>query len=656
MKRPARILVVDDQPANLALVRRILEPAGYEVYEARSGAETLALAQEKVPDLILLDMHLPDLHGLDVMRRLREEPWSADIRIVAMSALAAPEDRDQWLQSGCAGYIEKPINVRGFPAEVARWLPGAAPAQTDERPPDGERHSDKLGELLVANLLISPEQLSRAVATQPESGKRLGQILVEQGALSEDDMAWALSHQLGYPYVFLTSEIVDPDAVRLLPEPFLRQRRILPILTFGHEMTLAMVDPTDQQTIEEVTARTGLQVKRALALSSNIEEMQSLFFPGRGVTVREASPAAATEAQYLQFHLVQTLQQGGTEIHLDPGAGGQARVRYRLQGELVDRPGQPLDLHAAMLRYLRELSGVGDAPSGVGARTLTIGDREVVLIAAFLPTIAGESAALTIYPVHTDPPDLAALGVADETVAPIRDTLRSASGAVLVGCDDRWVRATLMHGLIPAGSRGMIWSLDSVPVYRRATINQTVLPLHADRAGAIRLALDAGADLIAVDDASAQEALVGVFEAARARLVMAGYAEGDIVAALTQALGYAGPALVASTLRAIVAARPIRLLCPACKQPINGGGGAFPGQRTFYPSGCEACGFTGFKGRRLLVDVWLADAESRRLLRAGHAGLVLDRIAQIGSRMRDAGRALVLDGLTSADELTRVVE
>jgi type IV pilus assembly protein PilB len=656
MRRPARVLVVDDQPANLALVRRILEPAGYEIYEARSGAETLALAQEKVPDLILLDMHLPDLHGLDVMRRLREEPRSADIRIVAMSALATPEDRGLWLQAGCAGYIEKPINVRGFPTEVARWLPGASAAETNERPPDGNRHSDKLGELLVANLLISPEQLSRAVATQPESGKRLGQILVEQGALSEDDMAWALSHQLGYPYVFLTSEIIDPDAVRLLPELFLRQRRILPILKFGQEMTMAMVDPTDQQTIEEVTARTGLQVKRALALSSNIEEMHKLFFPGLGAAVREAPMAWATEAQYLQFHLVQTLQQGGTKIHLDPGAGGQARVRYRLQGELVDRPGQPLDLHAAMLRYLRELTGIGNAPSGTAARTLTIGDREAILIATFLPTIAGDSAAVTIYPVQTDPPDLPALGVAEETVAPIRDLLRSASGAVLVGCNDRWVRATLMHGLIPAGSRGMIWSLESAPVYRRSTINQTLLPLHADRAGAIRLAADAGADLIAVDDASAREALVGAFEAARVRLVLAGYAEGDIAAALTQALESAGPALTASTLRAVVAARPIRLLCPACKQPINGEGGAFHGQRTFGPSGCEACGFTGFKGRRLLTDVWLADAESRRLLRAGHAGLVLDRIAQAGFRMREAGRALVLDGLASADELTRATE
>ncbi|MGH2371926.1 MAG: response regulator, partial [bacterium] len=78
--RQPRILAVDDQPANLLLVTRVLEPAGFLVLEARSGAETLAIAQESMPDLILLDMHLPDMHGLEVLRRLRESTWGAGLR------------------------------------------------------------------------------------------------------------------------------------------------------------------------------------------------------------------------------------------------------------------------------------------------------------------------------------------------------------------------------------------------------------------------------------------------------------------------------------------------------------------------------------------------------------------------------------------------
>lgn len=657
MRRPRRILAVDDQPANLMLLKKVLEPAGFEVSQARSGAEALALAQETGPDLILLDMHLPDMHGLDVLRRLRETPWGLELRAVAMSALASPEDRDLWLKAGCVGSIEKPIEVRTFVRDVSRWLPGRGPAAPEEQEVD-QRRPDKLGELLVANLLISPEQLSQAVAVQPKSGKRLGQILVEQGSLSEDDIAWALSNQLGYPYVFLRPEIVDSEAVRLLPEKFLRERRVLPILKFGQEMTLAMVDPTDQRTIEEVVARTGLQVKRALALSSNIEEMQTRIFPrGGSAPGREFVPIpTVAEAQYFQFHLVQALQQGGSEIHFDPAGDGQARVRYRLQGVLVDRPGQSADLHAAILRHLRELTGAGDGPAGTATTTLTVNEKEILAVATFLPTISGQAATVALYPLHADSPDLGILGQSDEVVRPLRDALGTSSGVVMVGCTDRWARAALLHALIPHDLPGKIWALETVPVYRRPTINQTLIGPEADLVPHIRAAVRAGTDLIVVDDAASSHAIVAALEAGRERVILAGYAQSDIIGMLTEAVQVAGSARVASSLRGLLAARTIRLLCPSCKQPAPDTRDSFGGSRTFVPSGCEACGFTGFKGRRLLVDVWTVDPESRGLLRSGRAWAVFERVQQTRSGMIDQGLALVIDGLTSLEELSRVVE
>jgi type IV pilus assembly protein PilB len=655
MRRLPRVLVVDDQPANLALVRKVLQPAGFEVGEARSGAEALALAQETHPDLILLDMHLPDLHGLDVLRKLRETPRGAAIRVLAMSALAASEDREAWLQAGCVGTVEKPINVHTFPQEIAAWLPGGAPGAGDERA-HGDGQPDRLGELLVANMLITPEQLQQAMAAQARSGKRLGQVLVEQGALSEDDLAWALSHQLGYPYVYLTPEIIDAETARLLPEAFVRDRRVLPILKFGQEMTLAMVDPTDQQTVDEIAARTGLQVRRALALSSNIEQMQDWFFPRRTPASGNGAPAAAaTEAQYFQFHLVQALQQGGTEIHFDPGPDGTARVRYRLQGVLVDRPGQPGDLHAGILRHLRHITGAGGTGATTATVTLPVGGRDVMLVGTFLPTTHGEAATVAVHPLHPDAPDLPALGVSEDLVQPVREALQAASGVVVVGCADRWARSTVLHGLVPVGLRGKIWAIEAAPVYRRSTINQTMRAPGADAAPTIAAAVEAGADLVIVDDVSSRPALAAAFEAGRVRMLLAGHAGGEVVSVLSEALDAVGPALVASTLRTIVAATAIRLLCPACKQPVSGDAGPFRGVRIFVPAGCETCGFTGFKGRRLLLDVWCVDAASRRMLRVGRAGEVVERVLEVGLRIHEAGRGLVLDGLTSAEELARVL-
>ncbi|MDQ7859899.1 MAG: response regulator [Armatimonadota bacterium] len=649
MRRHPRILAVDDQPANLALLRRVLEPEGFDVREARSGAEALAVVQETAPDLVLLDMHLPDMHGLDVLRRLRETPKGAAVRVAAMSALAGRDDREAWMRAGFIGVVEKPIAVKAFAQEIRGWLPGAKTAAPQEA--RAGKGTDRLGDLLVANLLITEEQLAQAVRAQQRSNKRLGQILVEQAILSEDDLAWALSHQLGYPYVFLTPDIVDPEAVRLLPEAFVRERRVLPILRFGDEMTLAMADPTDQHTVDDVTARTGLQVRRALALGSNIDEMLSRFFSGRRGFVPPGSREAATEAQYLQFHLVQALQQGGTEVHFDPAGDGGARVRYRLQGELVDRPAQSAELHAAIVRHLRELTGAGEAPAATAARTMTVGAQEVVFVATFVPTLQGESVTVALHPQTGDAPDLAALGLPGEIAAAARRALGAASGLALVGCADRWLRATLLHGLVPADQKGKVWALETLPVYRRSTFNQTVVAPSADLGGHLRVAASAGADLVVADDVTRRDVLAAAVDAARGRFVLAGHLGGEVAAILGDVIAAAGPA-AASVLRVVLVARSIRLLCPNCRQPVEDAGG----RRVFQSAGCEACGFTGFRGRRVLADAWVAEPETAAALRDGRAADALARAATSPGRMRGQAEALLADGLVSPGEVARVLD
>ncbi len=652
-----RILAVDDQPANLRLVHEILTPAGFEVREARSGAEALALAQESAPDLILLDMHLPDMHGLEVLRRLRESAWGKGLRVVAMSALASAVDRALWVEAGCLGTIEKPITVKTFRQEISRWLTGAPPA-APEKPEAPERNRHKLGEILLANSLISPEQLWKALAAQAESGGRLGQLLVEQGVVSEDDIAWALSNQLGYPYIFLTREIIDEEAVGLLPEEFLRERRILPILKFGGEMRLAMADPTDQDTVDEVASRSGLQVKRALALASNIEDiLNRLSSRHRSGAAAPGAAEVATEAQYFRFHLVQALHQGASEVHFDPAIDGQGRVRYRLQGLLVDRADQQAELHAAILRHLHDLTGCGEDPIGAASATVTVGDVETRLMVTFLPTAVGPAATVTLYPSRTGAPDLTPLAVDGRSIRALRGVLEATRGVVMVGCAEMLMRSTLLHGLIPSAQRGKTWALETVPVYRRPTLNQTVVRSPDQVAAHLAAAAAAGADLIVVDDVSRSEALIAAHEAGRTRMVLAGHPQDDVVGLLSQALDAAGAALVASTLQGILAARTVRVLCPECKEPLPPGSGPADKRPTFFGRGCEACGFTGFRGQRVLTEIWIIEAEARLLLHSGASQALFERVMQqVGSPMREQGLALVEDGLLSLDELSRVVK
>ena len=118
------ILVVEDNERNLKLLRDVLEYAGYDVRAARTAEEGITLAVSEPPDLVLMDLQLPGIDGVEALRRLRESPRTADVPVVAVTAQAMKQDRERALDAGFNGYIEKPISVRAFPDQVRGFLSG----------------------------------------------------------------------------------------------------------------------------------------------------------------------------------------------------------------------------------------------------------------------------------------------------------------------------------------------------------------------------------------------------------------------------------------------------------------------------------------------------------------------------------------------------
>jgi two-component system cell cycle response regulator DivK len=117
-----RILVVEDNPKNMKLVRDVLEFSGYEVIEATSGEDGVRLAQTEHPNLILMDLQLPGIDGAEALRRIRGGQEGQDVPVVAVTAFAMDEDRRRAFASGFDGYLEKPINVSRFPHQVRDFL------------------------------------------------------------------------------------------------------------------------------------------------------------------------------------------------------------------------------------------------------------------------------------------------------------------------------------------------------------------------------------------------------------------------------------------------------------------------------------------------------------------------------------------------------
>lgn len=136
MSGQSLILVVEDNEANQLLARAVLERDGFEVEVAGSASEAIELLRRAKPDLILMDVQLPGQDGLSLTRQLKQDPVTACIPVVALTAHAMLGDRWQALAAGCSGYIAKPIETRTLAGQVRGFLTG-----------DRDEHADRDGAL-----------------------------------------------------------------------------------------------------------------------------------------------------------------------------------------------------------------------------------------------------------------------------------------------------------------------------------------------------------------------------------------------------------------------------------------------------------------------------------------------------------------------------
>jgi len=116
------ILIVDDNPTNLKLTKVLLVKEGYEVRTVGDAEEALKVLESFKPRLILMDLQLPGMDGLELTKRLKEAPATKDIRIVALTAYAMKGDEEKARAAGCDGYITKPIDTQAFPGVIAGYL------------------------------------------------------------------------------------------------------------------------------------------------------------------------------------------------------------------------------------------------------------------------------------------------------------------------------------------------------------------------------------------------------------------------------------------------------------------------------------------------------------------------------------------------------
>ena len=119
------ILIIEDNEKNMKLARDVLQARGYRTLEAVTGEDGVRLAKEGSPDLVLMDIQLPGINGIDALKQLRADAATARIPIVAFTASVTPTDRTQINQAGFDAFLSKPINLKEFVETVKRLIDGA---------------------------------------------------------------------------------------------------------------------------------------------------------------------------------------------------------------------------------------------------------------------------------------------------------------------------------------------------------------------------------------------------------------------------------------------------------------------------------------------------------------------------------------------------
>jgi hypothetical protein len=312
-----------------------------------------------------------------------------------------------------------------------------------------------LTSILVETGIVNESQVEQALARQRETGHLIGETIVELGFTSEENIGWALSKQLGIPYVDVRPEAIDAEQVRRFPEAVLRRVQAVPLFGSRSELTVAMADPTDQDAIHELKQVAGGALSLVIGSPGSLRRaIDSVYGPSRkshpdgGMEPRHAvphpgEPEAASQdvvwdragTNFLLFHLHSARKMNASEIHFTP-VDGVLAIHYRtdrgLEAQQPERPEAALYLRARLgVLGVFDVEGTNEVVSH-GSIEVEVGPDRMVLHVSHCRTDIGIATVVRLSPRTAAVPELHALGVSPIAEAEIRDMVEGPEGVVIV--------------------------------------------------------------------------------------------------------------------------------------------------------------------------------------------------------------------------------
>jgi type II secretion system protein E len=552
----------------------------------------------------------------------------------------------------------------------------------------------RLGEMLVERRLVTADQVAHAVVEQRERGKRIGETLVALGYISETRMLQALSEQLGVPLVTLTENAVHPEVLAKVPSEFALRHTVLPLHGEDHTLTVAMADPLDIHTLDDLQLLTGLDVEPVLSSPAEIRRLIERFYMSRMIEdIADADGEVAADEsldindlqkmareelviQLVNLTINQALQDRASDIHIEPFERDLA-VRYRIDGILHEVSSPPKRLHPAIVSRIKILSDMNIAERRLpqdGRMRLRSGGRQVDIRVSTVPTLYGESVVMRLLDRSTALLGLEELGMRAEALRRFRQLIAAPYGIILVtGPTGSGKTTSLYAALQEIATRDKKCITIEEPVeYQLPGVNQIQVNANIGLtfASGLRHIVRQDPDIIMVGEIRDREtADIAIHAALTGHLVLSTLHTNDAPGAISRLLDMgAEPFLVASSMLGAIAQRLVRMNCPHCRRPtefapeqlaqIGIDVNRLEGATLMRGIGCEACKFTGFAGRRAVFEILPVDDQVRRLtMRQAAANEIRDYgVSQGMTTLVGDGRAKVLQGLTTPSEVLRVCQ
>jgi type IV pilus assembly protein PilB len=547
----------------------------------------------------------------------------------------------------------------------------------------------RFGEMLVEYGLVEPEKLEEALEIQNKTGEKLGKVLKDMGAVSKQELIEILGIQLGMPQVNLHRYIIDPIAVKSIPESLAKRLKAVPVKKEEDHLVVAMSNPLDIFAIDDIRLTSGLNVKPVLAdeedilsvinqyytMKESIEQVIDELAAGEdeGVEVAVENELEASERAPVVKLVNSIIQQGirdrASDIHIEPGED-IVKIRYRIDGVLHGTMKYPKHLHNAVIARIKIISDMDITIKRLpqdGRKKFEFDKVNVDLRISTLPTVHGEKIAIRILDRDKYFLKLENLGFTSENLLEFREIINYPYGMILVsgptGSGKTTTLYSTLHELDFVGKN--IVTIEDPVEYMLGGINQVqVQPkIGLTFAEGLRSILRQDPNIIMVGEIRDSEtADIAIRAALTGHLVLSTIHTNDSASAITRLIDMGvEPFLIASSVIGVVAQRLVRKICPECRREYQADDKellslGISGPRKLYKgAGCSFCNNTGYKGRVAIYEMLRLLKEHRSLI-IGKASS--DTIKEISVKngmktLKESGVDLVLKGITTTDEILK---